>query len=219
MDCKLIGNVYQALEVTLASREVFYAERGAMIYMDSGIEQDVQMNGSGLMGVLSSKLSGESLFIIKFTNMSSSHQKLTISGHLGSLKHIKITPGQTLILRRGDYVGSNNKVDIDINFSINKFLTGSGFTFQKVTGNSTVFFDCVDSLITRDLCPGEEIIVDENHIKALLGIDDSRISVQRNTNILKNLVSGEGWLLTRITGPGKVFLSSVPSIMPRQQSI
>ena len=63
------------------------------------------------------------------------------------------------------------------------------------------------------------IIVDENHIKALLGIDDSRISVQRNTNILKNLVSGEGWLLTRITGPGKVFLSSVPSYMPRQQSI
>lgn len=219
MDCKLIGNVYQALEVTLSPREVFYAERGAMIYMDSGIEQDVQMNGSGLMGVLSTKLSGESLFLVKYTNMSSSQQKLTVSGHSGSLKYIKITPGQTLILRRGDYVGSNNKVNIDINFSVNKFLTGSGFAFQKVTGDSTVFFDCVDSLITRDLMPGEEIIVDENHIKALLGIDDSRISVQRNTNILKNLVSGEGWLLTRITGPGKVFLSSVPSYIPRQQSI
>ena len=77
MDCKLIGNVFQALEVTLAPREVFYAERGAMIYMDSGIEQDVQMNGSGLMGVLSTKLSGESLFLVKYTNMSNSAQKLT----------------------------------------------------------------------------------------------------------------------------------------------
>lgn len=184
--------------------------------MDSGIEQDVQMNGSGLMGVLSTKLSGESLFLVKYTNMSNSAQKLTLSGHSGSLKHIKITPGQILIIRRGDYVGSNNKVNVDINFSINKFLTGSGFAFQKVTGDSTVFFDCVDSLISRDLAPGEEIIVDENHIKALLGIDDSRISIQRNTNIIKNIVSGEGWLLTRITGPGKVFLSSVPSIAPRQ---
>jgi uncharacterized protein (TIGR00266 family) len=219
MDCKLIGNVFQALEVTLAPREVFYAERGAMIYMDSGIEQDVQMNGTGLMGVLSTKFSGESLFLTKFTNMSNSSRKLTLSGQSGSLSHIKITPGQTLILRRGDYVGSNNKVNIDINFSINKFLTGSGFAFQKITVDSTVFFDCVDSLITRDLSPGEEIIVDENHIKALLGVDDSRISVQRNTNIIKNLVSGEGWLLTCITGPGKVFLSSVPSIAPRQQSI
>ena len=61
------------------------------------------------------------------------------------------------------------------------------------------------------------VTVDENHIKALLGIDDSRISIQRNTNILRNLVSGEGWLLTRITGPGKVFLSSIPSYIPRQQ--
>lgn len=217
MDCKLIGNVYQALEVTLSPNEAFYAERGAMIYMDSGIEQNVQMNGSGLMGVLSTKLSGESLFLIKFTNISNNPQKLTLSGHSGSLKHIKITPGQTLILRRGGYVGSNNKVDIDINFSINKFLTGSGFAFQKITGNSTVFFDCVDSLITRDLLPDEDIIVDENHIKALLGIDDSRISVQRNTNILRSLVSGEGWLMTRITGPGKVFLSSIPSYIPGQQ--
>lgn len=219
MDCKLIGNVYQALEVTLSPHETFYAERGAMIYMDSGIDQEVQMNGSGLMGVLSSKLSGESLFLIKYTNLSNVPQKLIISGQTGSLKHIKITPGQTLILRRGDYVGSNNKVNVDINFSINKFFTGSGFAFQKVTGDSTVFFDCVDSLITRDLMPGEEIIVDENHIKALLGIDDSRISIQRNTNILKNLVSGEGWLLTRITGPGKVFLSSVPSYIPRHQQV
>lgn len=219
MDCKLIGNVYQSLEVTLNPNEVFYAERGSMIYMDSGIEQDVQMSGSGLMGVLSSKLSGESLFIIKFTNISNAPKKLTLSGHSGSLKHIKISIGQTLVLRRGDYVGSNNKVNVDINFSINKFLTGSGFVFQKITGDSTVFFDCVDSLITRDLMPSEEIIVDENHIKALLGIDDSRISIQRNTNILKNLVSGEGWLMTRITGPGKVFLSSVPSCNPKQQSM
>lgn len=217
MDCKLIGNVYQALEVTLAPQEAFYAERGAMIYMDSGINQEVLMNGSGIMGVLSSKLSGESLFLIKYTNIANTHQKMTISGQTGSLKHIKITPGQILILRRGDYVGSNNRVNIDINFSINKFFTGSGFAFQKVTGDSTIFFDCVDSLITRDLMPGEEIIVDENHIKALLGIDDSRISIQRNTNILRNLVSGEGWLLTRITGPGKVFLSSIPSYIPRQQ--
>ena len=73
MDCKLIGNVYQALEVTLAPQEAFYAERGAMIYMDSGINQEVLMNGSGIMGVLSSKLSGESLFLIKYTNIANTH--------------------------------------------------------------------------------------------------------------------------------------------------
>lgn len=211
MNCKLVGNVFHSLEVTLNPNDVFYAEKGALIYMDSGIDQNVQMNGSGLRKVLGAKLSGESIFIVKYTNTTNSEKKLVLSGHSGSLQHVKLTVGQTLILRCGDYVASNNKVDLNFNFSINKFFTGMGFAFQKITGDSTVFFDCVDTLIIKDLLPGEEIIVDENHIKALLGIDDSRILIQRNTNVFKNLISGEGWLVTRIIGPGKVFLSSVSS--------
>lgn len=212
MNCKLIGNIFQALEVELNTNESFYAERGSLVYLENGIEQEVQMSGSGLASVISSKLSGESLFLIKYQNKANSAKKLVITGKQGSVKHIKVTPGHSLILRRGDYVGSNNKVQIDINFSINKFLTGSGFTYQKVTGDSTVFFDCVDTLIEKNLFPGEEIIVDEDHLKALYDIDDSQISVQRDTNIVRNLLSGEGFLMTRIVGPGKVFLSSVPII-------
>lgn len=212
MNCKLIGNVFQSLEATLNQGECFYAESGALVYMDGGINQEVQMTGNGLASVISSKLSGESLFVLKYTNMSNSPKKIVVSGRLGSINYIKVNLGHSLILRRGDYVASNNKVQIDINFSINKLLTGAGFTYQKVKGDSTVFFDCVDSLIERDLAPGEEIIVDENHIKALLDIDDSQISVQRNTNIVRNLVSGEGFLITKIIGPGKVFLSSLPII-------
>ena len=188
MNCKLIGNIFQALEVELNTNEFFYAERGSLVYMENGIEQEVQMSGSGLASVISSKLSGESLFLIKYQNKANSAKKLVITGKQGSVKHIKVTPGHSLILRRGDYVGSNNKVQIDINFSINKFLTGSGFTYQKVTGDSTVFFDCVDTLIEKNLSPGEEIIVDEDHLKALYDIDDSQISVQRDTNIVRNLL-------------------------------
>lgn len=212
MNCKLIGNVYQALEVTLESNESFYSERSAMIYMDSGIEQEITSSSSGIMGTLSSVLSGESLFIVRYTNRDRIPRKLVISGRSGSLKYLKISAGQNLILKRGDYVASNNKVNIDISLSINKFLTGIGLSFQRITGDSTVFFDSIDTLIERDLQPGEEITVDENHVKALLGINDNQISIQRNTNIMRNLVSGEGFLMTRIVGPGKVFLSTLPSI-------
>lgn len=212
MNCKLIGNVYQALEVTLESNESFYSERSAMIYMDSGIEQEITSSSNGIMGTLSSVLSGESLFIVRYTNRDRIPRKLVMSGRSGSLKYLKISVGQNLILKRGDYVASNNKVNIDISLSINKLLTGIGLSFQRITGDSTVFFDSIDTLIERDLQPGEEITVDENHVKALLGINDNQISIQRNTNIMRNLVSGEGFLMTRIVGPGKVFLSTLPSI-------
>jgi uncharacterized protein (TIGR00266 family) len=214
MNCKLVGNIFQILEVELSPNEIFYAERGALVYMESGIEQEVQMTGNGLANIISSTISGESLFLVKYHNRSASARKLAITGRQGSIKHIKVTPGHTLILRRGDYVGSNNKVQIDMNFSINKLITGAGFAYQKVTGDSTVFFDCVDTLIEKNLSAGEEIIVDEDHLKALYDILDSQISIQRDTNIFKNLISGEGLIMTRIVGPGKVYLSSVPIIRP-----
>ena len=211
MNCKLIGSLFQALEITLEPHESFYAERNAMIYMDSSIDQEIEMGGSGIMGALSNTLSGESLFLLKYTNRGSTAQKLLVSGRSGSLKHIKITQGHTLIIRKGDYVGSNNKVQVDLSLSLNKFLVGAGLGFQKISGDSTVFFDCVDSLIERELKPGEELVVDENHIKAMFDISDSQISAQRNTNIVRNLLSGEGFLLTRIVGPGRIFFSPIPA--------
>ena len=60
MNCKLIGNIFQALEVELNTNESFYAERGSLVYLENGIEQEVQMSGSGLASVISRKLSGES---------------------------------------------------------------------------------------------------------------------------------------------------------------
>lgn len=145
--------------------------------MEDGIEQEVQMSGSGLANVISSKLSGESLFLIKYQNEANSAKKLVVTGKQGSVKHIKVTPGHSLILRRGDYVCSNNKVQIDIELSVNKFLTGSGFIYKKVTGDSTVFFDSVGTLIEKNQSPGGEIVVDEDHLKALYDINDSQISV------------------------------------------
>lgn len=78
MNCKLIGNVYQALEVTLESNESFYSERSAMIYMDSGIEQEITSSSNGIMGTLSSVLSGESLFIVRYTNRDRIPRKLVM---------------------------------------------------------------------------------------------------------------------------------------------
>ena len=98
MNCKLIGNVFQALEATLNQGECFYAERGALIYMDSGIDQEVLMTGNGLASVISSKLSRESFLLIKYQNITNVPNKIVVSGRTGSLKYINIIPNHSLIL-------------------------------------------------------------------------------------------------------------------------
>lgn len=209
MNCKLIGNVYQSLEVTLEPREEFFAEKGALVYMDAAIQRQSITNGNGIMGMLSSKLSGESLFLVKYTNPTHMPLRLVVSGSSGSLSYFKVSPGVPAILRRGDYVASTRQVTLDLNLSINKFFTGAGLAYQKVSGDATVFFDAIDKLIVRDLAPGEEIVVDEDHVKAMIGISDAQITAARS-NIFKNLMSGEGFLMTTVRGPGKVLLSSMP---------
>lgn len=203
------------MHVSLDPGESIFAERGALVYMDSGIQQSVVMNGKGLWGVLGSKLSGESIFLTKYTNTSSAAQNAAFSGASAGIRSLQLQPGQVLILRRGDYVASQNRMDMALHLSFNKMIKGTEPAFQRVKGQGTVFFSTPDELLEKELAPGEEIIVDEERIKALLDISDDQIRFQRKTNVLRNVLSGEGLLLTRIVGPGKVYLSSVRAIRKR----
>lgn len=209
MNYNLVGNVFQAVQMTLEPGESIFAKRGALICMDAGIRQSIIKNGTGFWQILSAKLSGESIFLIKYTNTAEIRQTVAFSGKYGSIRPYSLTDGHTLILRRGDYVASENQVCIDLHFSCNKMLKGTEPAFQKVQGNSIVYFSYMDNLIEKKLQAGEELIVDEGCIKALYDINDSQIRLQRQTNVFRNILSGEGLLLTRIVGPGIVYLNSV----------
>lgn len=210
MNYNLVGSVFQSMQMTLEPGESVFVKHGALICMDAGIRQSVVMNGSGFWHILSAKLSGESIFLVKYTNTADIPQTVVFSGKCSSIRPYSLTDGHTLILRRGDYVASDNQVCIDLHFSYNKMLKGTEPAFQKIQGNAIIYFSYVDNLIEKELQPGEELIVDEDCIKALYDINDSQIRFQRQTNVFRNTFSGEGLLLTRIVGPGIVYLNSVP---------
>lgn len=202
MNCKLVGQFVQHLEVTLEPGEDFYAERGSVIYLESGIEKELSFNGSGLRRILSARLSGESLFILRLYNVTNLARKVVLGSRFGMLP-VKLQ-GETMICHRGVYVGSNNKVNVTTKLSIAGLTGGMGLLLQKIQGHSTVFLDTTGTPITISLRPGETIEVDEDHIIALLGIQDSQM--QANWS-LGNLLGGEGLSMMRVCGPGTVYLS------------
>ncbi|MDE5930529.1 MAG: AIM24 family protein, partial [Muribaculaceae bacterium] len=81
MNVKLIGNFVKHLEVELAPGEEFYAEKGALIYIDDQLDMDTEFSGNSITRILGAKLSGESLFIIHFRNRSSRPAKLAVGSH------------------------------------------------------------------------------------------------------------------------------------------
>lgn len=210
MNCKIVGYEYKTLEVSLAPGENFYAERGSIVYVDEALQRDVEFNnsnnsrglGSIIGGVVKSALSGESILIIKFYNPTSSEKRMVLSGSCCSLVPIKLQ-GENLICRRGHYVASTHKVQLNINLNLQGLLGGVGF-FQKVEGNATVFLDSNGTAIEKTLTSGEIIEVDEDHIVALLGFQTSQIQAGWSFG---NILRGEGLSLMKLIGPGKVFLS------------
>ena len=202
MNCKLIGQFVQHIEVTLDPGESFFAEKGALIYLESGIEKDLSFNGSGLGRILGAKLSGESLFILRLYNNSPRPRKAAIGSRFGLLP-IRLE-GESLICHRGVYVGSSAKVDVSTKLSISGLVGGMGLLLQKITGRATVFLDVKGTPITISLPPGETIEVDEDHIVAMQYITEGQMSSNWS---LGNLLGGEGLSMLRVTGPGKIYLT------------
>lgn len=212
MNVKLIGNFVQHIEVTLNPGEDFYAEKGAVIYLEDGISKETAFNGRSLGGIIGAKLAGESLFILRLYNGSNCSRRLALGSRYG-LVPIKIQD-EELICRRGAYSSSNNRVDITTKLSIAGLTGGMGLLLQKIRGNSTVFLDTKGTPITIELTAGQTIEIDEDHIIALQGIPEGRM--QSNWS-LGNMFSGEGLSMLRVTGPGKVYLSpGKPDIIPHK---
>ena len=173
MNCKLVGQFVQHLEITLSPGEEFLRRKGSVIYLEAGIEKELSFNGSGLGRILGARLSGESLFILRLYNATHTPRKVVIGSHFGLLP-VKLN-GETMICHRGVYVGSNNKVNVTTKLSIAGLTGGMGLLLQKIQGNSTVFLDTKGQPITINLQYGETIEVDEDHIIALLNISEGQM--------------------------------------------
>ncbi len=204
MNCKIVGYEFKHLEIELSPGEDFYGERGAFVYCDEGIDKQTEIIGTSISGVLLSKLSGESLLLVHYRNVSSSNRILVVAGSHANLLPLKLSGSDTLLIRRGAYVASSSIMKIDVNLSLKHIIAGMSLMMQRITGDGTVFIDGIGIPIIKELQSFECIEVDENHVIALENIHENQISAGWN---LSNIFRGEGLSTIKITGPGKVHLS------------
>lgn len=204
MNCKIVGYEFKHLEIELSPGEDFYGERGAFVYCDEGIDKQTEIIGTSISGVLLSKLSGESLLLVHYRNVSSSNRILVVAGSHANLLPLKLNGSDTLLIRRGAYVASSSRMKIDVNLSLKRIIAGMSLMMQRITGDGTVFIDGIGIPIIKELQSFECIEVDENHVIALENIHENQISAGWN---LSNIFRGEGLSTIKITGPGKVHLS------------
>ncbi len=224
VEFKIYGEDLQFVEILLDPGETIVAEAGGMMYMDSAIRMETifgdgsgQDEGKGIMGKLASAgkrvLTGESLFMTAFTN--SSHEKKCVAfaaPYPGQVIPFDLTEvGGTLVCQKDSFLCAAKGIAVGIAFQKKigvGLFGGEGFIMQKLEGDGLAFMHAGGAIIKKELAPGETLKLDTGCLVALT--KTVNYDIQFSGDVKTALFGGEGLVLATLTGPGTIWLQSLP---------
>jgi uncharacterized protein (TIGR00266 family) len=222
IDYKVFGEEMQYVEVTLDPGEVAIAEPGGMMYMEPGIVMqtvfgDPSAQQQGFLGKLMTAgkrmLTGESLFMSTFANQGHSRQIVAFAApYPGKIIPVHLDQvGGELICQKDSFLAAARGVQIAIAFQKKvgvALFGGEGFIMQRLTGDGIALLHAGGTIMKRTLGPGETLRVDTGCIVAMQ--NTVRYDIQMTGGIKNSLFGGEGLFLATVTGPGDIWLQSLP---------
>jgi uncharacterized protein (TIGR00266 family) len=222
VDYEIKGSEMQFVEVELDPGEAAVGEAGSMMYMDAGIGMDTVFgDGSGRQGGFFDKLlgagkrlvTGESLFTTVYTNNARSKQRVAFAAPFPG----KILPmdlhrmGGTLICQKDSFLCAARGVSLGIALQQKLgvgFFGGEGFIMQKLEGDGLAFVHAGGTVMKRELALGETVFVDTGCVVAYT--PSVQFEIQYVGKIKTALFGGEGLFFAKMTGPGPIWLQSLP---------
>ncbi|MGD2163262.1 MAG: TIGR00266 family protein [Anaerolineales bacterium] len=212
IDHKIYGDDMQLVEIELDPGEGVRAEAGTLTYMDQGIEMQTS-TGGGVFKGLKRAVTGESFFITTFLNTGSDKQYAAFAApYPGKIIPIQLDDfGGNILCQKDSFLCAADGIEIEIAFTKKLgagFFGGEGFILQRLQGSGMAFVHAGGTIIERDLGSGEVLRVDTGCLVAFSEQVD--YDIQFIGGFTNALFGGEGLFLARLTGPGKVYLQSLP---------
>ena len=222
VDFEIKGSEMQFVEVELDPGEAAIGEAGSMMFMDPDIGMDTvfgdgraQQGGflGKLLGAGKRLITGESLFTTVYSNQGSQKRKIAFAApYPGKILPMNLAQlGGSLICQKDAFLCAARGVELSLHFQQKisvGFFGGEGFIMQKLAGNGLAFIHAGGTVVRRDLSAGQSLLVDTGCIVALTS--DVSFDIQYVGKIKTALFGGEGLFLARITGPGSIWLQSLP---------
>ena len=209
MNYTIKGNTLPYVEVTLNEGESIKCEGGSMSWMSPNLKMETKGGGIGKM--FSKAFTGESMFHNKYTCTSGTGMIAFASSFPGQIMALNIEPGKEIICQKSAFLASTEGVERTIFFQKKLgagFFGGEGFIMQKLTGRGVAFVEIDGSVEIKELAAGEQIIIDTGYM-ALMESTCS-MDIKSVGGVKNSLLGGEGLFNTVVTGPGKVYLQSMP---------
>lgn len=210
MEYRIDGEDMPSLEIKLKQSESVYTESGGMAWMRGNI--DMQTEGSGgLGGMLGRALAGESMFLTTYTCLGTSVVITFTPESPGTIIPVELGAGESIIAQKDAFMVGEKSVTLEMHFR-KKFgaglFGGEGFILQKLTGPGLVFVEIAGEVREYTLRDGEMMKVDSGHIA--MYEPSVNYDIQRIQGVRNMLFGGEGLFLATLTGPGKIWLQTMP---------
>ena len=223
VDYEIKGSEMQFVEVELDPGEAAVGEAGSMMFMDAGIQMDTvfgdgsQQQQGGLLGKLLGAgkrlVTGESLFTTVYTNQSAVKARVAFAApYPGKILPMDLRQlGGTLICQKDAFLCAARGVSLGIHFQQKLsvgFFGGEGFIMQKLEGTGMAFVHAGGTVVKRELRQGQVLMVDTGCLVAMT--PNVNFEIQYVGKIKTALFGGEGLFFAKVTGPGTVWLQSLP---------
>ena len=208
MRYEIKGGSFPVVECQLESGEQMITERGSMVWMSPNMHMET--SGGGLGRMFSKVLSGESMFQNIYTAKGNGLIAFG-SSFPGQIKPVQISRGQEMIVQKSSFLAAQAGVELSIHFSKKLgagLFGGEGFIMQRLSGNGIAFVEIDGELIEYELKAGQQIVVDTGNVAGFTpGV---QMDIKQVPGMKNMLLGGEGLFNTVLTGPGKVWLQTMP---------
>lgn len=223
IDFEIKGQELQFVEIELDQGESAVAEAGALVWKDAAVGMTTVFGdgsgaqGGGFMGALLGAgkrlVTGESLFTTVFTHNGSGKARVAFAAPVpGAIVPLKLdSVGGTLICQKDAFLCAAKGVSMGIAFQrriMTGLFGGEGFIMQKLDGDGWVFVQFGGMVVERELAPGEELHVDTGCVAAFT--PSVEFDLVGAGGVRSAIFGGEGLFFARLTGPGKVWIQSLP---------
>src|ERR1700758_4089347 len=214
MQSRITGTTMPVLEFILDPNESIISEAGELSWMGSSIQMTThtQFAGGGvLFGVIKRVAGGGSIFMTEYRAFGTPGELAFATKLPGHIVPVEVSPGHDYMIHRQGFLCATPQIQVGVGFQQSLgagIFGGDGFLLQKISGQGIAWLELSGELVVKDLAPGELLRVHPGHVGAF----QSTVSfqIQRVPGIKNMIFGGDGVFLAALTGPGRVWLQTLP---------
>jgi uncharacterized protein (TIGR00266 family) len=214
MQPKIIGSTMPVLEMTLEPGDSIIAEAGELSWMTSSIELRTSTSAGankGFLGAFKRAVGGGSWFMTEYRSSGGSGMVAFATQVPGQILPLEVRRDGGYLIHRHGFVCGTPAIELSVGFQRSLgagVFGGQGFVLQKIGGEGSAWVELDGEVIIYDLTPGETLRVHPGHVgmfESTVNFDITMLPGIRNV-----LFGGDGLFLAALSGPGRVWLQSLP---------